>query len=90
MLFETTDEIIFNLATRFKKIRKMKGYSQKQLAISSNVSYGTIKRFELTGEISLHSLAKLCVTLDITSEITNLFSNPVFSSIDEVIKYGKA
>ncbi len=90
MIYETTDEIIKNVAKRFKKIRKSKNMTQEELAKASNVSYGTIKRFEKSGEISLHSLTKLCVTLDIVDNILNLFTDVFFKSIDEVIKYGKA
>lgn len=90
MIFETTDEIIMEVAVRFRKLRKLKKISQQQLALMSNVSYGTIKRFESTGEISLHTLTKLCVALDITEEIKNLFRKVVFNDINEVIEYGKA
>ncbi len=89
MLFETVDEISLNLATRFKKIRKIKNITQKDLSLKSNVSYGTIKRFETTGEISLHSLIKLCVALDMQYEITNMFKEIPYKDISEVIKYGK-
>lgn len=89
MLFMTTDEIVANLANRFKKIRKVKKISQEELANISNVSYGTIKRFERSGEISLHSLVKLCVALDIVEEINDLFKEIPFADISEVIKYGK-
>ncbi len=90
MIFETTEEIILDVAKRFKKIRKSKNISQQQLSLMSNVSYGTIKRFETTGEISLHSLTMLCTALDITENILNLFTEVAFKNLDEVIKYGKA
>lgn len=89
MLFETVDEMALNLATRFKKIRKVKKITQQDLSIRSNVSYGTIKRFETTGEISLNSLIKLCVALDLQNEITNMFNEIPYKDISEVIKYGK-
>ena len=89
MVFETTNEIIKDVAKRFKKIRKSKNITQLQLSKSSNVSYGTIKRFETTGEISLSSLTKLCVALDMVDYIQNLFTNVSFNSIEEVIRYGK-
>lgn len=90
MIYETTDEIIMNVAKRFRKIRKTKKVTQESLANISNVSYGTIKRFENTGEISLHSLVKLCVALDILDDINDLFTSVSFNDIEEVIKYGKA
>jgi len=89
MLYETTNEILLNLANRFKKIRKAKRITQEELSKYSNVSFGSIKRFETTGEISLHSLIKLCVALDLTYEINNLFKEIPFNNIEEVIKYGK-
>lgn len=89
MNFKTIEEIQIDLAQRFKKIRKIKGLTQKELAIQSNVSYGSIKRFENSGEISLNSLIKLCNVLDLTDEINNLFKNISFKDISEVIKYGK-
>ncbi len=89
MLFETSDEIALNLASRFKKIRKTKGITQEELAKYSNVSFGSIKRFETKGEISLHSLIKLCIALDMVNEINDMFSEIPFKSIEEVIKYGK-
>ena len=89
MIYETTDEIIMAVAKRFRIIRKLKRISQQELALISNVSYGTIKRFESTGEISLHSLTKLCVALDITNYIKELFVKQTFENIDEVIKFEK-
>jgi len=74
MAFETIEEMNLCLAKRFKEIRRQKEISQERLSIMSNVSYGTIKRFESKGEISLYSLTKLCVALNIESEIRNLFN----------------
>lgn len=89
LYYLTTDEMILDLAKRFKRIRKMKNITQKDLSKMSNVSLGTIKRFESKGEISLHTLTKLCVAIDLDDEIINMFSNPQFKNIDEVIKYEK-
>ena len=61
-----------------------------RLALMSNVSYGSIKRFERKGEISLHSLTKLCVALDIEDEMLDLFTKPRFVTIDDAIRYEKA
>ena len=87
MYFETTEEMVKDIAARFKKIRKAKRVTQVNLSKQSNVSYGTIKRFETSGEISLHNLIKLCVALDIVDEVRNLFNNISFKNIDEVIRY---
>ena len=85
-VWETPEEINLALAQRFQRIRKRRGLSQLQLSEKSNVSYGSIKRFETTGQISLISLTKLCVALDCADEIRQLFTNVEYASIEEVIR----
>lgn len=83
--WETVDEILIKLAQRVKKIRKIKKINQKQLAIMSDVSYGSIKRFEMTGQISLESLTKVAIALNCGEQIKELFTNITYSNIEEVI-----
>ena len=52
------------LAGRIRGIRKRRSISQKKLSEMSGVSYGSIKRFETTGQISLLSLTKLAFALN--------------------------
>ncbi len=52
-IWETPEEIDKELAIRVRMIRKRKKISQEQLSEKSGVSYGSIKRFESTGQISL-------------------------------------
>lgn len=85
LIWETPDETILNLAKRVRRIRKRRKISQEELANISDVSFGSIKRFELTGQISLISLVKITVALDIVDEIRNLFTNVEYLSIDEVL-----
>lgn len=85
-IWETPEEIIMALAQRLSRIRKRRNISQKQLSEKSNVSFGSIKRFETSGQISLVSLTKLCVALDCVEEIRNLFTNVEYASIEEVIR----
>jgi len=85
-VWETPEEINQKLAQRLKQLRKRRGISQLQLSEKSNVSYGSIKRFETTGQISLISLTKLCVALDCADEIRQLFTNVEYGSIEEVIR----
>ena len=85
-VWETPEEINLKLAQRLKNIRKRRKLSQQELSEKSNVSYGSIKRFETTGQISLISLTKLCVALDCADEIRKLFTNVEYSSIEEVLR----
>lgn len=61
------------LAERFRKLRKAKGYSQTEMAQRSGVSLGSLKRFELTGQISLESLLKLAHLLDRLEDFMKVF-----------------
>ena len=88
-IWETPEEINFALAQRLVRIRKRRALSQQVLAEKSNVSYGSIKRFETTGQISLISLTKLCIALDCVDEIKNLFTNVAYDSIEEVLRENK-
>ncbi len=89
---EIYDQILFapsdvakELALRLKRIRKRKKLTQHQLASRSNVSYASLCRFEQTGLISLESFIKLSMELGVVDEIKNLFTKPVYTSIEEVI-----
>ena len=62
--WETPEEMDLALAQRLRGIRKRRGLTQQQLSEKSNVSFGSIKRFESTGLISLISLTRLAVALD--------------------------
>ena len=85
-VWETPEEINLALARRLTVIRKRRNLSQQQLSKKSNVSFGSIKRFETSGQISLISLTKLAVALDCVDEIKNLFTNVTYNSIEEVIR----
>ena len=85
-LWETPEEIDQALAQRLVRIRKRRNLSQVQLSEKSNVSYGSIKRFETSGQISLLSLTKLCVALNCVDEIKKLFTQVAYGSIEEVIR----
>ena len=67
------------------RLRKRKKITQKQLAARSGVSLGSLKRFEQSGEISLQSLTKIAIALDVENELEDLFNNVPFASIEEVI-----
>ncbi len=51
-------DILKDLSEKHKVLRKQAGLTQSELAKRSGVSLGSIKRFELTGQISLESLLK--------------------------------
>ncbi|MBQ9409181.1 MAG: helix-turn-helix domain-containing protein [Clostridia bacterium] len=83
-IWETAQETALSLSQRLRSIRKRRGISQKRLSEVSGLSYGSIKRFESSGQISLLSLIKLANALECTQEIRQLFLNVEYQSIDEV------
>ena len=83
---KTWKEINTEIAERMVQLRKRKKLSQKSLALRSGVSLGSLKRFEQTGEISLQSLTKIDIALEVEGELEELFSKVPFASIGEVIQ----
>ena len=81
----TWTEINNDIAQKIVRLRKRKKITQKQLAARSGVSLGSLKRFEQSGEISLQSLTKIAIALDVENELEDLFNNVPFASIEEVI-----
>lgn len=84
-IWETPEELDQKLAQRVRKIRKRRSIMQEKLASISGVSYGSIKRFETTGQISLLSLTKIAIALDLADELRNIFTQVPYKDIQEVI-----
>ena len=84
--FVTYYEKQLEISQRFKIIRKNRKVSQQRLSELSSVSYASIRRFEKTGDISLASLVKLALTLQLYDDLDNLFKiQKEYKSIEEVI-----
>ena len=84
-IWETPEELDQKLAQRVRKIRKRRSITQEKLASISGVSYGSNKRFETTGQISLLSLTKIAIALDLADELRNIFTQVPYKDIQEVI-----
>lgn len=85
LVWETAEELDLKIAQRVRDIRKRRSISQKRLSEMSGVSYGSVKRFETTGQISLVSLTKLAMALDIAGDLRNIFTQIPYRDIQEVI-----
>ena len=84
-VWETCEELDKKIADSVRLIRKRRSISQERLSKISNVSLGSIKRFETTGQISLLSLTKIAVALNIADDLRNIFTEIPYNSIEEVI-----
>lgn len=85
LVWETAEELDKKIADRVRLIRKRRAISQQRLAEMSNVSYGSIKRFEATGQISLMSLTKIAMALGIEEDLRGIFTDIPYKNIREVI-----
>lgn len=82
---KTPKEIQLEIAKNVKKRRKELKITQEEFAKKSGVSFGSIKRFENTGEISLFSLVKIAIVLNCENELLELFKQNEYNSIEEII-----
>ena len=85
LVWEPAEELDQKLAQRVRNIRKRRSISQQKLAAMSGVSYGSIKRFETTGQISLLSLTKIATALGIAEELRQLFTQVPYLTLEEVM-----
>ena len=85
LVWETAEELDQKLAQRIRNIRRRRSISQETLAAMSGVSFGSIKRFETSGQISLIALTKIAIALDLADELRNLFTQAPYKDIQEVI-----
>ncbi len=82
---KTPNDIAKEFVEKIKQKRKMLKISQVQLVTKSGVSLGSLKRFESKHEISLNSLIKILIALNLEKDFENLFTQKTYNSIDEVI-----
>ena len=82
---KTPNQIATTIAGNLRVLRKKGKLSMKALAELSGVSYGSLKRFESTGQISLSSLLKLAIVLDCVDDFEYLFKKTEILSIQEII-----
>lgn len=82
---KTSTEINIEIAKKMVLLRKRKKLTQKELSAKADVSLGSLKRFEQSGEISLQSFTKLAIAFEVEGELEALFCDVPFNSIEEVI-----
>lgn len=80
----TPQEINLKIAERARTIRKRRKMSQERLSEKSGVSLGSVKRFERSGEISLISLTKIAIALEIEQDMKKLFADVPYRSLEEI------
>lgn len=88
-LFLTPFETAQALAKSAREKRLLLNLSQQSLSETSGVSYSVIKKFELTGKISLESLLKVAAALSCLNDFLEVFKHDISlesTSLDELMK----
>ena len=83
--YKTPKEIQKIIAENVRSRRQAMHLTQQEFAEKCDVSFGSYKRFENQGEISLASLVKIGKILGSDKELTKLFVKKEYTSIEEVI-----
>ena len=85
----SSEDIALELALRVKSTRLADRLTQEGLSNRSGVSFGTLKKFERTGQIALVSFIRLVVALGGEAALENLLLEKKFSNLDEVLDVKK-
>lgn len=86
IVFKSPLEVSLEIAKRVREKRLEYNWSQKTLSIRSGVKYGTLKKFEQTGKISLESLLMLARVMRSLTDFDELFEKKRPKNIDLMMK----
>ena len=86
---DNTDDIARTLANDFRKRRIEKNLTRELVAEKSGVAVSNVVRFEQKGLISLKNLIGLAMAMGYTSEVKNIFSEPKYSTLEELTQIRK-
>jgi len=81
---KTPLDVMQELVLKTQQLRKKNGISQLELSRRSGVSFGSIKRFETSGQISLESLLKVAYFFNRLDDFTAVFQ--IDTDLDTVAK----
>ena len=84
---QTPQAVMEILRDKIKTRRLSLKLTQEGLSKRSGVSLGSVKRFEKSGEISLHSLLKIALVLECLDDFTTIAEpkQEKVNSIDELL-----
>ncbi len=86
---EDADDVARKIADDFRNRRVEKGLTRSAISEKSGVALANITRFEQKGLISLKNLIEIAIALGYTSEIKNIFSEPKYSTMEELLQIRK-
>ena len=85
---QTPESVMMIIRDKIKQRRLSLKLTQEGVAKRSGVSLGSLKRFEKSAEISLHSLLKIALVLECLDDFTTIANSKQnkVNSIDELLK----
>jgi transcriptional regulator with XRE-family HTH domain len=83
--FKTVPDIALSIAKRAQEARLSQNLSRKTLSKMSGVAESSIKRFEMSGEISIISLLKIAKALGHINQFEETFTQQGVISIEQVL-----
>jgi len=83
--FKTIPDIALAIARRAQEARLSQNLSRKTLSKMSGVAESSIKRFEMSGEISIISLLKIAKALGHINQFEETFTQQGVISIEQVL-----
>jgi transcriptional regulator with XRE-family HTH domain len=78
------EDIAMDIANELRQRRIEKNLTRNQLAEQARVPASNVARFEQKGLISLQNLIRLAMAMGYTYEIRHLFSQPKYSTMEEL------
>ena len=80
------DSVLTGIAGRVKERRLERNLTQKAFAKRVGIGYDAYRKFENTGEITLHNLVLCAITLDDIDSFKELFVKKSYQSLDDLLK----
>ncbi|NDV83827.1 helix-turn-helix domain-containing protein [Bacteroides sp. 51] len=78
--------ILKGIAERVKERRLERNLTQRAFAKRAGVGYDAYRKFESTGEITLHNLVLCAILLDDVEGFFELFTKKSYQSINDLLK----
>ncbi|MEY3200020.1 MAG: hypothetical protein RJA13_1978 [Bacteroidota bacterium] len=83
-------DIVKEIATKVRALRKEKKYTQQELAERANVTLASYKRFERTGQISFESLVQIAFVLGKLQDFESIFKLNEMEKIEKLFSENKS
>lgn len=83
------NNILKGIAGRVKERRLERDLTQKAFAKRAGVGYDAYRRFENSGQITLHNLVLCAIALDDVEGFEELFTKKSYQSMDDLLNTGE-